>query len=59
LYCEFQGINDGVFTFEDFEDFFGFIGIYFENDEDFRSFILKTFDEDTARSSIGSRASRR
>lgn len=61
LYCEFQGIDDGVFTFEDFEDFFGFIGLHFSSDEDFRSFVLKTFDEETqsVRSSVGSRASRR
>ena len=45
LYCQFQGINDGVFTPEDFEDFFGFVGVYFKNDEDFRAEILKIFSE--------------
>lgn len=61
LYCEFQGITDGVFTSEDFEDFFGFVAVYFKNDEDFRGEVLKIFSEDTGsvRSSIKSRGSRR
>jgi hypothetical protein len=29
-YCRFQGIDDGVFTDEDFTDFFGFISFYFQ-----------------------------
>ena len=61
LYCEFQGITDGVFTNEDFEDFFGFIGVYFRNDEDFRGEVLKVFSEEnkSTKGSVKSHNSRR
>jgi hypothetical protein len=43
LYCQFQSIDDGVFTEEDVNDFFGFISFTLVNDKDFHSFIQKGF----------------
>lgn len=30
-YCKFQGIDDGVFTQDDFLDFYGFLSFYFQS----------------------------
>lgn len=40
IYCKFQGIDDGVFTQDDYVDFFGFLYSYFDNDGSFKKYVL-------------------
>ena len=35
FYCKFQSIDDGIFTDEDFNDFFEFISFSFREDPSF------------------------
>lgn len=44
-YCHFQGIDDGIFTDEDFSDFFGFIGFPFD-ESDFQLYMTCAFPDD-------------
>lgn len=39
LYCNFQAIDDGVFTDEDFIDFFGFLAFAFADSQQFVNFV--------------------
>ena len=50
LYCDFQSIDDGYFTDEDFIDLFEFLSVIFVENEAFRNFILHTFYEEDVRS---------
>jgi len=45
LYCKFQGIDDGVFTDEDFIDFIGFLSFYFSHTDQFVNFVSKAYLE--------------
>jgi hypothetical protein len=59
LYESFQGIDDGVFTDEDFVDFFGFLAFAFADTERFVSFMEKSyFGEDDAKSNHSQRSNR-
>ena len=60
LYCKFQSIDDGIFTDEDFNDFFEFISFSFREDSSFTEFIKVGFySAEVARSTVSSRSSRR
>jgi Ca2+-binding EF-hand superfamily protein len=43
LYCKFQSIEDGIFTDEDFTDFFEFLSFTFVNDADFSEWLKARF----------------
>lgn len=59
LYESFQGIDDGVFTDEDFVDFFGFLAFAFADAQQFMGFVEKAyFNEDDARSQHSQRSNR-
>ena len=59
LYESFQGIDDGVFTDEDFIDFFGFLAFAFADIEKFVTFVEKAyFVEDDTRSQHSQRSNR-
>ena len=59
LYENFQGIDDGVFTDEDFMDFFGFLAFAFPDAQQFVNFVEKAyFIDDDARSQHSQRSNR-
>lgn len=43
LYCQFQGIDDGVFTEEDFVDFMGFLSFNSLANENFKNQFIRPF----------------
>jgi hypothetical protein len=43
LYAKFQGIDDGVFTEDDFNDCLGFLAFDFSSYEAFRKTIIRPF----------------
>ena len=43
MYESFQGIDDGVFTDEDFVDFFGFLAFSFADSQHFINFVEKAY----------------
>lgn len=59
LYCQFQGIDDGVFTEEDFLDFFGFLSFSHYSHEVFKKFIRNAFYDEEEVRSVASRQSNR
>lgn len=60
LYCKFQSIDDGIFTDEDFNDFFEFISFSFSADISFNEFIkIGFYSDEPPRSAASSRSSRR
>lgn len=59
LYETFQGIDDGVFTDEDFVDFFGFLAFAFADAQHFVNFVERAyFVEDDTRSQHSQRSNR-
>lgn len=59
LYETFQGIDDGVFTDEDFIDFFGFLAFAFSDTHQFINFVEKAyFIEDDTRSQNSQKSNR-
>lgn len=59
LYESFQGIDDGVFTDEDFIDFLGFVAFAFADPQQFISFVEKGyFGDEDARSQHSQRSNR-
>ena len=59
MYENFQGIDDEVFTDEDFIDFFGFVAFAFADPQQFVSFVEKGyFGEEDARSQHSQRSNR-
>ena len=58
LYVKFQGIDDGVFTEDDFNDCLGFLSFDFNTNEDFRKSIIKPFYEEENRSVASQRSNR-
>ena len=59
LYETFQGIDDGVFTDEDFIDFFGFLAFAFSDTQQFINFVEKAyFIEDDTRSQNSQKSNR-
>ena len=60
LYCKFQSIDDGIFTDEDFNDFFEFLSFSFREDASFSEFVkIGFYSGEVARSTVSSRSSRR
>lgn len=57
LYERFQGIDDGTFTEDDFNDFLGFLSFDFAALPDFINSIIRPFEQDT-RSSHSQRSTR-
>ena len=58
LYVKFQGIDDGVFTEDDFNDCLGFLSFDFNTNDDFRKSIIKPFYEEENRSVASQRSNR-
>lgn len=58
LYCQFQGIDDGVFTEDDFHDFFGFISVYHPTSTSFYNSVIRPFLEEDAKSTVSHRSNR-
>lgn len=59
-YCKFQSIDDGIFTDQDFNDFFEFVSFSYGVDSAFQEFIRTGFyGQEPPRSSVSSRSSRR
>jgi Ca2+-binding EF-hand superfamily protein len=58
LYSKFQGIDDGVFTEEDFNDFLGFLSFDFASPEHFKRTIISAFYEEDNRSVASQRSNR-
>ena len=58
LYVRFQGIDDGVFTEDDFYDFLGFLSFNYDSDNAFKSFVIRPFYEED-RQSVTSQKSNR
>lgn len=59
LYCRFQSIDDGIFTDEDFNDFFEFVSFSFTEDASFNEFVKIGFYTGEVAKSASSRSSRR
>ena len=60
MYCKFQSIDDGIFTDEDFNDFFEFLSFSFREDASFSEFVkIGFYSGEVARSTVSSRSSRR
>jgi len=57
LYCNFQGIDDGVFTQDDYFDFMGFLS-FTQSKEEFIAFINRAFYEEDNRSVHSSKSNR-
>ena len=58
LYVKFQGIDDGVFTEDDFHDCLGFISFDHNSNDSFRSHVIRPFYEED-RQSVSSQRSNR
>ena len=58
LYARFQGIDDGVFTEDDFHDCIGFLSFDYDSVEAFKSNVIRPFYEED-RQSVSSQRSNR
>lgn len=58
LYARFQGIDDGVFTEDDFHDCFGFLSFEYDSFEVFKNNVIRPFYEED-RQSVSSQRSNR
>ena len=58
-YCKFQGIDDGVFTQDDFLDFYGFLQFYFDSEQAFKNYVINCESEKSVHSVQSSKQSRR
>jgi Ca2+-binding EF-hand superfamily protein len=58
LYNQFQGIEDGVFTEDDFLDFMGFVSYVFEGDEGYREFVTRGWPAEDRKSAKSVRSRR-
>ena len=58
LYCAFQGIDDGVFTEDDFNDFMGFLSVCYPNYDGFHRTLIKAFYEEDNKSTVSNRSNR-
>lgn len=58
LYSKFQGIDDGVFTEDDFLDFMGFLSFDYASNEQFKKHIIRAFYEEDTRSVTSQRSNR-
>ena len=45
LYSRFQGIDDGIFTEDDFNDFLGFLWFDYSSIDDFKKNVIRPFYE--------------
>lgn len=57
-YCVFQGINDGVFTEDDFNDFLGFLSFDYTSSDKFKAEIIRGFYEEDNKSTISQKSNR-
>ena len=58
LYGQFQGIDDGVFTEEDFHDFMGFLSFDHDSFEEFKHYLIRPFYEEDKKSVSSQRSNR-
>ena len=58
LYCQFQGIDDGVFTEDDFIDFMGFLSFNALSNQQFRNQFIRPFFEEDALSTVSHKSNR-
>lgn len=58
MYSQFQGIDDGTFTEDDFNDFMGFLSFDYNSQADFNTAIIRPFYEEDNRSSISQKSTR-
>lgn len=58
LYAKFQGIDDGVFTEDDFHDCLGFLSFDYNSNEAFTSHIIRPFYEEDKKSVTSQRSNR-
>lgn len=58
LYAKFQGIDDGTFTEDDFNDFLGFLSFDYASIEDFKKHVIRPFYEDDSKSTISQKSNR-
>ena len=58
LYVKFQGIDDGVFTEDDFLDCLGFISFDYNSQETFSSHVIRPFYEEDKQSVSSQRSNR-
>jgi Ca2+-binding EF-hand superfamily protein len=58
LYARFQGIDDGTFTEDDFNDFLGFLSFDFASLGDFATAVIRPFHEEDNKSSLSHKSNR-
>lgn len=57
-YSRFQGIDDGVFTQDDFLDFMGFLSADCSSDDQFRRLLIRPFTQEDTVSVVSQRSNR-
>jgi hypothetical protein len=57
-YSRFQGIDDGVFTQDDFIDFMGFLSADCTSDDQFRRLLIRPFTQEDTISVVSQRSNR-
>ena len=58
LYSQFQGIDDGVFTEDDFNDCLGFLSFDFNSNDSFKNHIIRAFYEEDNKSVVSHKSNR-
>jgi hypothetical protein len=57
-YSTFQGINDGVFTEDDFNDFLGFLSFDYSLSDKFKNEVIRAFYEEDNKSTVSQKSNR-